>query len=1244
MTAADLAERLLGIGDYRTNLDHLIEELRPETGIGWEGPLLEFKATYRPSRKYQDDDANQPDKFLWNVLEAFIGFANASGGCVVLGIAERGRELVPGDWDPDGILDQAGKEDKDLKDHLPKVFFKPIVNGQRILSFTKGNRDHRYVLSEEHCSQLGRLVEFHLCRSQKLDCNAIVAIVRPVAKDGLPISVKKTVKNETESVVFHRDDSVACNRGITDLDELSQYWHSREPARAVFGMILNRPFKRGPIDEVCFSTVPAPSADFLGRERELAHLDEICRSGKIPLIHAGGGTGKTQLAFKYAAQYAKDYPGGCFYIPAEHTTNWDSALQEILVPRANALGILPAEWLGLRQEPQADARQSPRGSSNQSDNTDQSCSRPINQTSTVDIVNALIRRTRESGKILLVLDNVERPAIFLTSERLAKVFPQGFTPYISILVTSRTNKGIGSRAGHVADMPLGDLTEAEALNLLNGDVPCETDEERHAAEEIVRLLGCRALYIRRVAELANERARRSYTRILARLLDDKLKVVRPREDEEDLRTPAVIWDWTREHLLQSDDGKDDVRLARTIALFPADGVQDRILEAIWYSDYGRLDAQETLGTYQDDPELFLDALKRISNYSLIQYTPEEHVVRMHRLDRAAILRDGDIAETRQQLGHTLQTCLSMGPQDWAELAKAQSDLIDFCPIENLDGTILSQILRHMPGGALRKDFPWDKFSIVDWWLLLAAQPDFTQLAESYEIPLSPLLAKFISPSSHQLNPQDFCGAIWARILSKFPERASGCPLERLGKDDWLHLLAHRPEMMQLSPHPDILNVPGHRHAYREYEQNSIWDVSEWGHCLAQQPQMAEHCAWDRLPHDDIVAILKDAPDFAAKIPEAGLALISGPEWTEIANSHPELASLYPNELFPRKHGPGQYLLDDIAEQYGFNEDNGLDWAAVYKEHPEVLDYCSLEKLHPLHWCKLLLTDSSLARLNPPWEQIGLLAQKKTKSIWGFSSNSLFAKLLDLEELAAYRSDDLPTSTRQESKNPQHSLRESVCQAVSLSKLTDSRLYSLEEHNIQSILKKQPQLSALFPSVSPRDQHAFFLYNAATFLLDMPGALDFSYSSRECMPLENDEFTYVDVPHDSLSEACTNLLSGNYHADALRSIHQGELVGLAAKERSDSTLSAVLICIYPKLADLFDWKDFNSRELCLIMLNRPSLRAHCDWAKLSGHDWAVLLSRNPEFADVCDWAKFTVDDWTYLRDERPWMVPEECPCA
>ena len=1269
ISAGELARELLAGGSIDPVIDVMGRDRR-------EMPVLEYKGVYK--------DADCSAVMRWHVVKAVIALANADGGCVIVGLDDDGRTPVP--WKPDLAKDDP--EEKDYFQHARTELF----NGQY-----RDESGRTISIPAPVLEGLRRetSVTFTLCRSSRIpDAEFLVLAVMPTDEPFLCMRTLKThdvilakggqekvVKESSteENILFYRSREAAEVLSISTHDpsqnfsaRYNEYLRNRSPRKDAYRERLNAYRGRSTSASAVgsFSTVPAPSRHFIGRETELESLREICNRGKIPLIHAAGGTGKTQLAYRYAQEHATEYPGGMFLVPMEFAADWPSAFQSLCDQRITASGTTPKQWLGIE-----------RGEANTADTEAEDTKKPAKRDDLTPesvmarTINALVRKCVDAGPVLLLLDNLEDPVRFLSDEALGKVFPQGLPKEIHLLATARTSTGITTRrCPHVETVTLEDLPPDDAIRLLVGEDAALDVREREAAADIVRLLGCRALFVGRVANLAAEYENRPFARLLRRIEHDKLEVTCPLDGEDDTRVPEVIWAWTREKLERASGGIMDVQLARTIALFPPDGVPLRIIEALWFSDFGRLDAQATLDAYRDDSDLFADALKRLAAFRLVQKDKSSEQLSMHRLDRAAIRKeigaDFDGCAWLERIGPALRACPCCSPDDWFMLAQAQSKLLAFCPWNLQDGRHCAEILSECPESRTAP-IPWSRMTVWDWWILCSKRPEFYDKSQEFAVPASPLLAKEDPERVRHFNLDDFCGAAWADLLSNVPELAERCPFQRLAKNDWLLLLSHRPEMLKFCLHPEILNCAGQKVANRHEEVVSYWDRARWGELLAAQPGFADTCDWDSLTLADVLSIFQHAPQFAQRCPKRVIERIPGHLWTKLVLKHPELLSLYPAEQFPRpwaKHESHPVDFDPFSDSLNLNDvDFGLDWPEVLKKNPDLEDRCPFAQLPTLVWCRLLLRNRGYRRFNPPWEQIGPLATAKI-SHWSPFGNRRkkempFYGLLDFEELAAYRpADYVPFDKREEeiARQQQEILewhrREDVRRELRSSNIVSfvayqPRLSWIQEidpaaykpDELSEIYRRQPQIpSTLKWPPFPCAFSPFFSGEVCRFLLDLPEGLDFKYtyplatqlpdgSDGECTEtadhLEDASLALTDVPADS--------------ADLRTLALENRLTEKTKRSLGNPVECALLVCFYPQLAESphIDWTKFAGRELCLIMLNRPTLEKYCDWSKFSGHNWAVLLAKNPEFAPKCDWSKFSEDDWAYLHADRPWMTAD-----
>lgn len=129
VTGAVLVERLMGVPAANPNADELFKLLSPKKGRTWEGPLLELKASYLSNETFSSESERRlaNDSCRWNVVKALIAMANASGGCVLLGIVEefpdvsRGRLLRAVPIDP--AFNDETHEPKDIISHVESALF-----------------------------------------------------------------------------------------------------------------------------------------------------------------------------------------------------------------------------------------------------------------------------------------------------------------------------------------------------------------------------------------------------------------------------------------------------------------------------------------------------------------------------------------------------------------------------------------------------------------------------------------------------------------------------------------------------------------------------------------------------------------------------------------------------------------------------------------------------------------------------------------------------------------------------------------------------------------------------------------------------------------------------------------------------------------------------------------------------------------------------------------------------------------
>ena len=155
-------------------------------------------------------------------------------------------------------------------------------------------------------------------------------------------------------------------------------------------------------------TVPLERTSFVGRDRELDAVRRLLGANRLVTLTGTGGTGKTRLALRLAAELAGAFPDGVWLV------NLASLHEETLVPQAIAT------TLGLRA---------------------------VGGRSIEDTLLAWLRERR----LLLLLDNCEH--LIVACARLADAMLQ-LAPELRLLTTSREALNIAGEAVFVVP-PLG---------------------------------------------------------------------------------------------------------------------------------------------------------------------------------------------------------------------------------------------------------------------------------------------------------------------------------------------------------------------------------------------------------------------------------------------------------------------------------------------------------------------------------------------------------------------------------------------------------------------------------------------------------------------------------------------------------------------------------------------------------------------------------------------------------------------
>ncbi len=349
------------------------------------------------------------------------------------------------------------------------------------------------------------------------------------------------------------------------------------------------------------SNVPPYNRHFSGRFDELFHLRETMvnrREGVIAAINGMGGMGKTELALTYAHAFAQAYPGGRFFVRCENKPN----LREALL----CLGEIFREQLTDVE------RTSP----------DLMCQA---------ILACLRDRLQRLGPALIVLDNVT------SSELLAGVeidWLAALGPQIHILATTRL---ASHPHGNFPWLTIDQLTENDALTILEKKRTLPTDDEHHAAQELVQRLGCYPLAVEIISSWLASRPTVSCRALLARLRADHVGTVGEIEKHGVEKRRRQAGDGLEAVLEQSlqELAPFSRRVLEWATGFHADSVPTDWLRELAEAEAG---LPETPPGYERPWDAACRELRGFGLWSATQ-TSNQRVMRVHRLVQAFVARE-----------------------------------------------------------------------------------------------------------------------------------------------------------------------------------------------------------------------------------------------------------------------------------------------------------------------------------------------------------------------------------------------------------------------------------------------------------------------------------------------------------------------------------------------------------------------------------------------------------------------------
>lgn len=214
---------------------------------------------------------------------------------------------------------------------------------------------------------------------------------------------------------------------------------------------------------------PNYNKNFVGRRDTLLKMQEDLTNNRRVALYGLSGVGKTELALMYGHSFAWNYQLGRVYIHCENQTSLFSAILssgidhmidvELQGDEKERLSKLFSE-LGRRRAPILNENEQKR---------DIDC----------------------GAQLLLILDNVDK--IEILNERDLSKLPD----YVHVVATTQENPAKFAHLDH-GRTPVDSLSDSEALELLRTLRPFDDDDERQAAEEIIKLFGGHAFRVEKI--------------------------------------------------------------------------------------------------------------------------------------------------------------------------------------------------------------------------------------------------------------------------------------------------------------------------------------------------------------------------------------------------------------------------------------------------------------------------------------------------------------------------------------------------------------------------------------------------------------------------------------------------------------------------------------------------------------------------------------------------------------------------
>ena len=427
------------------------------------------------------------------------------------------------------------------------------------------------------------------------------------------------------------------------------------------------------------SVYPRISKYFVGRLEDLMLLNaKTFEYGTIPVISAGPGVGKTELAVAYAYAYAENFPQGRFLIPMEGITSWAEAMGK-LVEWCGAYAHTPPENLGL---PENFNKLSPEQKK--------------------DATYRMLATRAKKGALLLLLDNLEDLNLISDFGLDELTGGDDLPDDLHIIATTRLNEKAHSTLAVKTQIEIKNLKEDDAFELfckmgnnifpfakypmdggkllldyvegnrrISAEKQAEIEQEYAALKELIRVLGGHAWSLEIVAGrlIANLQSlgRSNVQTELDKIKANPLENLSGKTRRGSATNPEFLLQPTLDLIMKQDElvaggelGQKMMRLAEAASFFPPDQVPEYALRGIGEQLFG----DEEISWEQNGIRLTgksLDyALTQLIKYRI--FDGEDDMLKMHRLTRE-ILHKRMSEERKLETVRSMQKYLSVFLED-----------------------------------------------------------------------------------------------------------------------------------------------------------------------------------------------------------------------------------------------------------------------------------------------------------------------------------------------------------------------------------------------------------------------------------------------------------------------------------------------------------------------------------------------------------------------------------------------------